>query len=256
MGMMASRQMRRIRRRLRNKPRAHMLHIGKTGGTALKETLWPVSAAGRYEILTHPHTTRLEEIPVGEKVFFVVRDPVERFVSGFNSRLRQGQPTHHTPWIPSERTAFEEFPTVDSLGRALWSDDVSVHVRALTAMTAIRHVRDSYWEWFRSREYFETRVNDILMIIWCPDMTQSFPRLREALGLPDTVTLQTDGVRAHRSPDRMNRTLSRVAEHNLGRWSGREFAFIDLCASLPCFVGPSRASVDAPLQVDSTGLAT
>jgi hypothetical protein len=240
--MTASRQMRRIGRRLRNKPRAHMIHIGKTGGTALKDTLRPVSTLGQYEILTHRHVTRLDDIPVGEKVFFVIRDPLERYVSGFNSRLRQGHPTHHTPWLPAEEVAFREFPTADSLGCALHSADAEERTRAIRAMTSVRHIRDSYWEWFRSREYFEKRVDDLLMVLWCPDLTPSFPQLRDALGLPDSVSLETDGLKAHRSPDGMDRRLGDVATDNLERWYGREYAFIDMCASLSCFVGPSRSS--------------
>lgn len=230
-----------------------MIHIGKTGGTALKETLRPVSIAGRYEIITHRHVTRLDDIPVGQKVFFVIRDPLERYVSGFNSRLRQGQPTHFTPWIPAERKAFEEFPSPDSLGCALSSEDRAVRARAFTAMTAIRHVRDSYWEWFRSREYLESRVDDLLIVIWCPDLTVAFTRLREALQLPESVTLHTDELSAHRSPAHLDRRLSPLATENLERWYGREFAFIDFCAALPCFVGPSRQSVDVLEGLDPSG---
>ena len=34
----------------------------------------------------HRHAVRLRDVPVGEKFFFFVRDPVSRFVSGFHSR--------------------------------------------------------------------------------------------------------------------------------------------------------------------------
>jgi hypothetical protein len=238
------RQLRRVRRRTDRKPRAHMIHIGKTGGTALKDTLHPVAHAGRYQIRTHPHTVRLSSIPEGDKVFFVIRDPLERYVSGFNSRLRCGRPTHNSPWNDGERAAFTEFPTPDSLGIALSSDDVAVRARAFTAMTAIRHVRDSYWDWLGPREYFQSRVDDMLMIIWCPDLTPTFPRLREALGLPTTVELPSDELKSHRAPSGLDKHLSDVARENLERWYGREFAAVDLCASLPCFMGPSRQSVD------------
>jgi hypothetical protein len=238
------RQVRRARRRSTRKPKVHMIHIGKTGGTALKETLRPAAHVGPNEICFHRHVTHLDGIPPGEKVFFVVRDPIERYVSGFNSRLRCGRPTHNSPWTNAERAAFEEFASPDSLGRALSSDDVEVRARAFTAMTAIRHVRDSYWDWFRNREYFESRADDLLMIVWCPDLTPAFPQLRDALGLPDTVELLTDELQAHRAPAKLERQLSDLAFENLERWHGREFAAVDLCASLPCFVGPSRLSVD------------
>lgn len=230
---------------VRPRPVAHMLHIGKTGGTAMKEVFKSLDPdASRCQIVTHRHMKRLAGIPRGEKVFFVVRDPVERFVSGFNSRLRQGRPRYFTAWTPAEETAFEWFPSADSLGCALSSEDVELRARAFTAMISIRHVRDSYWDWFRSREYLENRSKDLLLIQWCPDLTATFPILRERLGLPADVELPTDEIRAHRSPADVDRTLSDVAKANLEHWYGRDYAFIDLCARLDCFVGPSRQTVD------------
>jgi hypothetical protein len=227
------------------RPVAHMLHIGKTGGTAMKDVFKSLDPeAGRFQIVTHRHMKRLTGIPRGEKVFFVVRDPVERFVSGFNSRLRQGKPRYFTAWTPAEEIAFGWFQTADSLGRALSSEDVEERAHAYTAMISIRHVRDSYWDWFRSWEYLESRRKDLLLIQWCPDLTATFPILRERLGLPEHIELPTDEIRSHRSPSNVDRTLSDLARSNLERWYGRDFAFIDLCGSLDCFVAPSRKTVD------------
>ena len=47
----------------------------------------------------------------------VLRDPADRFVSGFYS-LRQGAPAHHM-WTPREAEAFEHFPTARRLARAI-----------------------------------------------------------------------------------------------------------------------------------------
>lgn len=226
------------------KPQAHMLHIGKTGGTALKHVFSQIGpSAGTYHLTVHKHVHRLPRIQKGHKVFFVVRDPVDRFVSGFNSRLREGKPRYYTPWTPAERVAFSQFSSAESLGLALSSDDVHERARAYTAMSVIRHVRDSYWDWFGNWEYMEARADDILLIIWLPDLTATFPRLRELLGLPDTVELPSDDLNSHRSPAGTNKHLSEAARTNLERWYGRDYAFIDLCATLDSFAGPSRQSV-------------
>lgn len=227
--------------------RAHMIHIGKTAGTAMREALQPVRQAGRYELILHGHPTCLRNIPRQDKVFFSVRDPVDRFVSGFNSRLRCGQPRGYLPWSDAERIAFEEFTTPDSLGRALSAEDPGLRARAYAAMTAINHVRDSYWRWFEARPYLDSRYRDLLFIVWFPDLTASFPRLRELLGLPDHVELPTDEVRSHRTPESFDRKLSDLAADNLERWYGRDYAFIDYCATLDCFIGPSRNSAKVML---------
>lgn len=222
-----------------------MLHIGKTGGTAMKYAFSRLDPSlGTYEMIVHKHVERLPRIPEGHKCFFVVRDPVDRFVSGFNSRLREGRPRHLCPWTPAERVAFSHFPSPDRLGRALSSEDVGERARAFAAMAVIRHVRDSYWDWFVNWEYLESRADDILMILWFPDLTPMFPRLRDLLGLPSTVTLPDDDLNTHRSPKDADRTLSDLARSNLEHWYGRDYAFIDLCATLDCFAGPSRASID------------
>jgi hypothetical protein len=176
-------------------------------------------------------------------VFFVVRDPVDRFVSGFNSRLREGKPRYYTPWTAAERVAFSHYSSPESLGRALSSEDVAERAQAYTAMSVIRHVRDSYWDWFGNWEYLESRADDILLIQWFPDLTATFPRLRQLLGLPETVALPSDDLNTHRSPADVDKTLSDVARANLERWYGRDYAFIDLCATLDSFAGPSRESV-------------
>ena len=60
----------------------HFLHIRKTGGMALKAALSPVAA--ERGLLLREHGTALAKVPKGERAVFVVRDPVARFVSGFN----------------------------------------------------------------------------------------------------------------------------------------------------------------------------
>ena len=60
--------------RLQNRQIAHLLHIGKTGGTATKRALKGYERAGEYELVLHEHECTLEKVPIGEKVIFFVRD--------------------------------------------------------------------------------------------------------------------------------------------------------------------------------------
>src|SRR5262249_7763882 len=95
----------------------HFLHIRKTGGTAIIEALRPV--AQPFRIVLHAHDTKLGEIPPDHKVFFFVRHPVPRFVSGFFSRLRRGAPRYNYEWNDAEARAFSRFQTPSALGEAL-----------------------------------------------------------------------------------------------------------------------------------------
>jgi hypothetical protein len=231
------------------RPRAHLIHIGKTGGTALKSALTPAVRDGDYEIFLHGHGTRLKHVPVGEKVFFVIRDPVDRFVSGFNSRLRCGRPRYDIPWTPEEQLAFEQFTTPDHLGVALSSEDPSERARAFQAMTSIGHVRASYWQWFHHRYLVQKRLDDLLLVMWFPDLSTVFGQLRDLLGLPEDLCLPSDEVGSHRSPDTADRSLSPLARNNLERWYGADLAFVEFCSELSCFAGPSHPRTQLTFQV-------
>ncbi len=93
----------------------HLLHLRKTGGTALKSVFREHSVTSRYSIFTHPHRFCLQDVPAGHKVMFVTREPCERFVSGFMSRKRKGAPANHVPWSSAEERAFSMFPDANSL---------------------------------------------------------------------------------------------------------------------------------------------
>ena len=54
----------------------HFLHIGKTGGTALRTTLRK-NKSKKYKYKFHRHNTTLKEVPEGEKVIFLIRDHLQ-----------------------------------------------------------------------------------------------------------------------------------------------------------------------------------
>ena len=100
-----------------------MLHIRKTGGTAVKAALSAIDAPKGLRLMLHPHRVSLADVPAADEVFFFLRDPVARFVSGFESRRREGRPAHYHPWNPAERRAFERFATAEALASALAPHD-------------------------------------------------------------------------------------------------------------------------------------
>jgi len=231
-------------RRAGRRPRAHLIHIGKTAGTALKWALDPVAGSGGYELRLHDHQVTLRDVPPGDRVFFALREPIDRFVSGFNSRQRQGRPRYHYPWSPQEQTAFRTFASADSLAAALSSDDHVRKAAAVAAMSSIQHVRDSYWRWFDSPGYFTGRLEDVLLILWVPTLAQSFAQLRGLLGVGDEIALPVDDVSAHRSPAGIDTTIGEAARANLRSWYASDYAFLELCAAQPAFA-PNAATTHA-----------
>ena len=223
-------------RRWRGRPEArpvHFLHVGKTGGTAFKHAIRAAPPPpSRYVIHLHPHRVVLRDVPEGEQFLFFLRDPVTRFVSGFYSRQREGRPRYAARWTPEEREAFEQFATPDKLALALSSDDREEGEHANAAMRNIRHVRDGYWKWFESEDYFRSRVRDLFFIGFQETLAGDFEILKSRLGLPGRLALPNDDVEAHITPRGLDRKLSAGAVENLRKWYEEDYRFLELCREI------------------------
>lgn len=225
------RQLRKLQFRLqisfykkRGKQIVHFLHIGKTAGTSIK-------SAFNYHYLTvtdtcvfvlHNHGTYLTDIPKDEKVFFVVRDPLTRFVSGFYSRLREGMPRIYNPWKPEEKIAFELFKTPNELGEALSSSDKSIKESAKKALQNIGHVRSSYWRWVKSPEYLHQHLECIFWIGCQENLSNDFEKLKKK----GALNIDLPKEKAHASPSHFDSTLSDLARQNLTEWYKAEYDFL------------------------------
>lgn len=223
---------RRVNRFKKPDPRkVHFLHIGKTGGTAIRESLRRLDASQDYKLVFHSHGTSIADVPKGEKVVLFLRDPISRFISGFYSRKRKGKPRHHREWSKVERRVFETFETPNSLAIALTDSESSRRSVAMEAMTHIRHLWH-YNEWLVSNAYLESRANDIMFVGFQESLDRDFAKLKAKLNLGDEVTLPTDEVGAHRSPPGLDRSLDEKASRNLKEWYEEDYEFYSYCKSL------------------------
>jgi len=214
-------------RRVFARRKVHFLHIGKTGGSALSCALRGYLTSGRYEIVFHPHHIRLRDVPKGEKIVYFLRDPVSRFVSGFYSRQRQGQPRYHAPWTEDEKIAFERFQSPEQLALALSSANDEENRAAQHAMNSIIHVKDSYWTWFESEEYCKSRLRDILFVGFQEQLADDFAILKSKLKLPESVKLPDDDLKAHRNAAGLDRKLCDDAVRNLNEWYRDDYRFME-----------------------------
>lgn len=207
----------------------HMLHIGKTGGTALKEAIHHSPMSEKYFICFRGHGTKLKQIPRGDKVVFFLRDPVDRFISGFYSRRRQGMPKYFSEWSNCEKLAFKQFDTPNDLGRALLSDDELIRFSAECAMSSITHVKSSFLDWFENIEYFEKRISDILFVGYQETLDENFETLKSITGLKKSIALPTDPIKAHISNDNGEKSLDEDVIKYLREWYRKDYAFLEYC---------------------------
>jgi len=206
----------------------HFLHIGKTGGSAIKSALRRKNKTRQYVIALHSHKFRLRDCPDGEKVIFCVREPLQRFISGFYSRQRQGQPLYHVPWSEEEAAAFHHFETPNELALGLSANDPEIKKKAIAAMQSIQHVKNSYWDWFENEAYFVGRIADILLVCEQEKLNNDFARLKKMIGLPDNVALPKNSDKAHINPKNLDKKLDEQAVINLEQWYAKDYAFLDL----------------------------
>ncbi len=206
----------------------HFLHIGKTGGTALKHALIQKAVP---RVVLHDHSVTLADVPVGEAVFFFLRNPIARFVSGFLSRQHQGQPRYFYPWRERESLAFGRFRTPNELAAALSSPRTAERAAAFDAMNSIQHVRDSFWRWLGSPMNLLWRSADILFIGQQEHLQSDCEVLAQRLGV-NGLELPDNDITAHRGPAHLDRSLTPEAVDNLTCWYRQEFDAIDLCIQI------------------------
>lgn len=199
----------------------HVIHIPKTGGTALRAAL---SVAPRPErFLFHDHLFTLADVPSGEGAVFGLRDPIERFVSGFNSRQRRGRPRYDFPWTPVQAEGFGRFSTAGDMAEALsspYADQRSV-ANSLIRDTVLTGVPLSYW--LRSPAYLRSREADLAGILFQLELGGDFERLKIRLDLPKGLSLPSDDVAAHRNPADASTALSPQARANLAAWYAGDY---------------------------------
>jgi len=211
--------------RIRGKRCIHVLHVGKTGGTAVKEALSPIAENEQYRILFHPHRIGLSKIPRRDEVVIFLRDPVARFVSGFNSGKRKGQPKNYSPWT-SEEEAFTRFTTPNELAMALSSDDPRTHEKAVKAMWSIRHVGTSFRDWLVSPREIMSRKGH-LFIGFTENLDADFEALKAWLGIPSSqAQLPLDPVKAHKTPADFDKHLDPQAIENLRKWYAGDYELL------------------------------
>jgi hypothetical protein len=219
-----------VRARARKEQVAHFLHIGKTAGTAVKFALKNAPAPSHYQLRMHTHGVRMMDIPRRDKFFFVVRDPVDRFASGFGHRQRKGQPRFNEPWSPAEERAFARFGSPQELADGLASEGAD-RSAAVDALNSIDHVNRSYWFWFGSPLKFRRRFRDVLFVGFQESLDQQMPALADLLGVA-SLELPDDDVSANRTTRATGEELTPAGRAVLADWYARDYEFLALCREL------------------------
>lgn len=214
---------------LKKEKTIHLLHIGKTGGTSLTSAFKDLQTP-KYNFLTHfGHDHSFKEVPKNELVVFFLRNPLTRFVSGFYSRKRKGQPRYNVPWSAEEELAFNHFETPDALGTALSSANEQEKETAIEAMKGIGHVNTHFKDWLINIDYLKTRQKDIFYIGFQETFDSDFRGLYKKL---TRLELETEILKEHVNPPGDDKNLSDKARMNLEQWFKNDIELYIYCSQI------------------------
>lgn len=209
----------------------HFLHIGKTGGSAVKSVLEKYKNRDDYELIIHNHKTPINKVPIGEKVVFFLRDPTSRFISGFYSRKRKGRPRYNVEWTEVESKVFSVFDTPNQLALALSDSSSEYFSTALAAMNNIQHLK-RYNYWYINREYMQSRLDDILYIGFQECLDENFEILKKILDIPRFESLPVDDISAHKNLQCLDKFICDDGEKALKDWYASDIEFVSFCKEL------------------------
>lgn len=210
-----------------------LLHIGKTGGSYLKSVLKHNAdiLPSNLRLLKHNATlmgTR-EKLGANRKLAFIVRNPEARFISAFNSRLRQGRPSYQVSWSADEAAAFLWFETANDLAEGLASENERVKSAAIFAMHAISHVAKGYEFYLGGILELEKEKANIVVCLDIADLTPRLPEILDALGVSGAKL--PDAPRHHNDPTGPT-GLSEKGQQALKQYWDREYRIYEKCRKL------------------------
>jgi hypothetical protein len=143
------------------------LHIPKTGGSSFSSFSRNMISAGYLMPVRFGHIWSLGDIVQcfpNTKVSFMIRDPLDRTISAFNSRLRQGRPRFSNNWKPREATAFSLFPNVEAYLNALISKEEFDISAVKFAQVSIKHLKWGYVNYFEGTVPLERNRSSIHLV--------------------------------------------------------------------------------------------
>lgn len=212
-------------------PAVCVLHIGKTAGTFFRDVIRSAPKLPKeLNLLDHKHTmaTTLRDFGATRKLVILFRNPVERFVSGFYSRLRQGRPTYNSIWSPSEAISFSYFRTPTELAESLFSSDERLKSAGTFAMSNIQHINRGYEFFLESAEALEAARSCIVICCDVNNLDEKLNSILKALNIHGPVDL--DRARVHRSE--VSHRLSEEAVESLKKYWAKEFVIFEKCREI------------------------
>lgn len=224
-------------------PPVAVLHIAKTGGTALREMAEAWNAeTGQTRMIVLPHhftlSTAIDEFPDAQFAFFI-RDPLARLISGFTSRLRGGQPRYDVPHRPDEAAVFAQFPSIAAVADGLLSGDDT----ARDALRKITHAHRGFAYHLGPPRRLARHGARISFIGQTENFLSDVACFKRTFGVPSHINVPTDPVGRNATPDAYQVQLTAPQAAVLRVHLAQDYMIYGGCLRHPACV-PNRISTN------------
>ena len=163
------------------------LHIPKTGGSAFSNFSREMVMAGYIMPVKFGHVWTLSSIAKSfpdTKISFMIRDPLERTVSAFNSRLRQGRPRFNRSWSQDEAIAFSLFSDVNAFLGALISKEEHDISAVHFTFRSVRHLDFNYRRYFENAKNIEQHRSSLHLVGEVENSLRFWERISGQMDIP------------------------------------------------------------------------
>ncbi len=203
------------------------LHIGKTGGSFIRDNLKLIDIDNKVKFLTHKESILEND---GYQYIFFIRNPIDRFISAFWSRYRKGNPRYNFEWTIEEKITFEYFKTPNQLAEAIFSDDKYIKEKANKAIESIPHLRMNLSFHLKDKDNIKDCIGKILYIGRLETINNDLNNIIKILGYSkeDLKEIKNDNITTHKTPSEYSKlsNISKLGKMNLTKYFKNDYEII------------------------------
>ena len=203
-------------------------HIGKTSGTKIN-SIFKKKIINNINIIKTQHNLKKRHINLNQNYFFSIRNPVNRFLSGFYSRKRKGKPRLYKDWSTEERQAFKKFKSANQLAESLFLKSKKGQ-DAIRAIQSIGHCNSDQIDWFSGSDFFGN--NPPLCIIRQEFFERDMILFCKKLNIKGEILKNIKKeikIKEHKNNYNKIKPLSKKAIFNLKKWYVKDVYFYKYC---------------------------
>ena len=197
------------------------LHLGKTGGTTF------INYTSHYRpLIEHVRHKKvsLKRVCGHHCAVIFVRDPIDRWISGYYSRYRRGCPQYCSNWTQCETKYFEQYPSVGALAEALGDNSNSSEIyHAQQMVNCIGHLWLNFAFYLKGLETGYTKIGYVGLT---DNLTTEFQHFTKKFNM--TQISNHSFERFHTNHVNKTHVLSEKGRLNLIQFLAKDYYYMDV----------------------------